>query len=122
LNGDGDATDHVLHAVNLRELFARRVDFRRGHINTDNTRNVADAVCLLTYLFGPSDDPCKESVAQCLDGADANDDGRVNIGDAIMLLSHLFLEATLPPPSEACGPDETEDGLGCTVFEMCEEP
>ena len=51
-----------------------------------------------------------------------NDDGRVNIGDAVMILGHVFLGAPLPPPFDTCDQDESEDELGCTSFEACQEP
>ena len=99
---------------------AESVPFMRGHTNTDGALEVADAVCFLTYLFGPPTDPCKESVAQCLDAADANDDGRLNISDAVMILRHVFMGNELPPPFETCGPDVSADELGCFSFEACE--
>jgi hypothetical protein len=94
--------------------------FRRGHTNADGVLDIADVACLLGYLFGPAGEPCKESVAQCLDAADANDDGRLNISDAVMALRHVFMGSELPPPFESCGTDDSEDELGCISFEGCD--
>ena len=94
--------------------------FMRGRVNTDENLDIADAVCLLSYLFGPQDDPCKDSVSQCLDAADANDDGTVDIADAVALLSHLFASSgDLPPPFDVCDMDPTADELDCVSFVAC---
>lgn len=78
------------------------------------------AVCLLGYLFGGDDDPCKTAVPSCLDAADANDDGKVNTSDAITLLRYIFLGGAPPAPFTTCGYDETHDELRCFEFAGCE--
>ncbi len=85
--------------------------FRRGFVNGDAALDLADAVAVLFHLFGglPVD---------CLDAADAGDDGQVDLTDAIYLLRYLFLaEAAPPEPFAACGPDPSLDAggsdLGC---------
>lgn len=84
-------------------------DFRRGDVNGDEDRNVADPVLLLDFLFAGGVIPCE-------DAADANDDGVVNIADAIALLGHLFISAgPLADPFSSCGPDPTPDSLGCST-------
>ncbi len=98
--------------------------FRRGDTNADGRTNIADAICLLGYLFGPSTDPCKVSVPRCRDGADANNDGNLNIADAIMVLGYLFNFAktgNLPEPFLACGTDPADppDSLDCTTYAPC---
>ncbi len=98
--------------------------FKRGDTNSDGRTNIADAICLLGYLFGPSTDPCKVSVPRCRDGADANNDGNMNIADAIMVLGYLFNFAktgNLPEPFLACGSDPADppDSLDCTTFAPC---
>jgi hypothetical protein len=116
-NGDG-ATDlgviggTVYALINQRGLKSK---FIRGDANADETRNVADAVTLLTYLFANGREPA------CLDAADTNDDGEINMGDPIKLLGHLFASAgPLPEPFEACGGDPTaDDELGCIEFRPC---
>ena len=89
--------------------------FRRGHTNTDNTLDMADAVFTLSYLFADGSAPT------CLDAADTNDDGVVDIADAIAVLSHLLAgSGDLPGPFGECGVDPTEDELGCAAYPGCE--
>mgnify|MGYP002681516217 FL=1 len=96
------------------------VTFKRGDTNADGRLNIADAICLLGYLFGSQDDQCKTGVPKCLDSADANDDGKVDVADAVKILGHLFTQTgPLPPPFEACGRDPTDDPLGCESFRPC---
>jgi hypothetical protein len=96
------------------------VPFVRGRTNGGEQLALDDAICLLNYLFGRSDDPCKLNVPRCLDAADANDDGKVGITDAVMVLLHLFLGgAGLPEPFAACGADPSADDLGCASFSGC---
>ena len=59
-----------------------------GDANCDGQVNIADAICLLTYLFGQGGDGCKTPC--CAAGEDANNDATLNIADAIMVLSYLF--------------------------------
>jgi len=81
--------------------------FLRGDANRDGTRDIADAIKILAYLF--SSDTLK-----CLDAADVNDDGKIDIADAIRLLAVLFASgAPLPPPYTAPGTDPTPDSLNC---------
>ncbi len=98
--------------------------FKRGDTNADGRTNIADAICLLGYLFGPSTDPCKASVPRCRDGADANNDGNMNIADAIKVLGYLFNFAqtgNLPEPFLACGTDPADppDSLDCVTYTPC---
>ncbi len=53
--------------------------FLRGDANADNRVDIGDAITILGYLFGAAQDPSKAKVAQCLDAADANDDGARSI-------------------------------------------
>ncbi len=76
--------------------------FLRGNCNSDAAVNIADAVKVLSYLFGDTDDPL------CLEACNANDDSDVNIADAVAILSYLFGGGEdLPAPSAACGVDPT---------------
>ncbi|HNR99925.1 MAG TPA: hypothetical protein PKX48_05310 [Planctomycetota bacterium] len=94
--------------------------FKRGDANADGKIDIADAVCVLGYLFGPPSDSCKQKVRDCADAADANDDGKVDIADAVKVLGHLFGGAgALPDPFAECGTDPTEDDLGCESFAPC---
>ncbi|MCA8961581.1 MAG: proprotein convertase P-domain-containing protein, partial [Planctomycetes bacterium] len=71
--------------------------FRRGDVNDDGSVNIADAIALLTALFGGG------FVPACDDAADANDDGGVNIADAIAVLNALFSGGFIPAPNPNCG-------------------
>ena len=96
-------------------------EFRRGFVNPGRELDIADAVCLLGFLFGDEADPCKRQVRLCLDAGDANDDGEVDIGDAIKVLGHLFAgTGPLPPPFESCGYDRTYDELRCSQSPSCQ--
>jgi hypothetical protein len=86
--------------------------FRRGDSNGDGTVDIADPIWILNGLFlgGP--------VSPCADAADSNDDGLENVSDAIHAIDFIFLGTRGPPPDpglEACGPDPTEDALGCAL-------
>jgi len=92
-------------------LLAR--DFERGDVNEDGVFDVADGVAMLNHMF-------LGEVAYCRDAIDVNDDGIVNLGDAISSFSYLFLGGPAPePPFEICGPDPTEDSLGCDSYATC---
>ena len=92
---------------------AQESSFRRGDGNGDGIIDTADAVSVLLTIFGPAPRPCA-------DAFDVNDDGRINVGDPVALLRHLFRGAPAPPaPSGECGPDPTEDGLGCESYPPC---
>jgi hypothetical protein len=90
--------------------------FKRGDSNADASRNIADAVHTLSYLFGGGAAP------SCMDASDANDDGAINIADAVALLAHLFGgTGALAPPFDGCGEDGTPaDPLDCAAFTPCE--
>ena len=104
----------------LRGLASR--PFMRGDVNADRLVDIADAVCVLGYLFGGAGEPCKISVPRCLESADASDDGRVDLADAIVILAYLFQGiARLPAPFGACGLDPTPDDLGCLSYPPCGE-
>jgi hypothetical protein len=101
---------------------AASVTFKRGDTNASGTLNIADAVCLLGFLFGPGTDPCKLGVPRCADAADANNDGKIDVADAVKILGHLFAQAgPLPEPFAACGDDagDPPDSLDCTTFTPC---
>ncbi len=97
--------------------------FRRGMVNDDGAVNIADAICLLDYLFGAETKPCKHSVEKCLNALDCNDDDKVDIADAIKLLGHLFGHTgDLPVPFGQCGADPTSGKLKCERFAPCGMP
>ncbi len=81
--------------------------FRRGDVNDDGNRDVADAVGALLYLFGGGTAP------DCLDSVDCNDDGTNDISDVVSLLDYLFQSGAAPPEPFDCGSDPTDDPLSC---------
>jgi hypothetical protein len=91
---------------------AESPSFRRGDVIPDRSLNLTDVISLLEYMLLGGDAP------GCLEAADANDDGELDISDPIRILLALFGgQAPLPPPS--CGPDPTEDTLGCGAPAAC---
>jgi len=96
--------------------------FVRGDTNSDGAIDIADAICVLGYLFGSPGDECKAKCVLCLDACDANDDGSVDIADAISILAYLFGGAgPLPEPFPECGTDQLTPGdpLDCKEFAPC---
>ena len=88
--------------------------FVRGDCNADATKNIADAIFLLTGLFGGGD------LGSCDDACDMNDDGLLNIADAVAGLNALFGGGVTPPPTDACGLDPTDtDPLDCVAHAGC---
>ncbi len=85
------------------------VEFIRGDCTGDSLVNLVDVFYIIQYVdFG-------EPVPDCLDAADANDDGVVDIDDANYLSDYLVGGGSQPPsPFPGCGLDPTEDALGCT--------
>ncbi|MFN0059578.1 MAG: hypothetical protein ACKVX7_14070 [Planctomycetota bacterium] len=83
--------------------------FRRGDCNDSGACNIADAIILLTFLFGGG------GTLVCPDACDMNDDGVLNIADAIYKLTYLFSGgAAPPPPFSDCGTDGSTDlTVGC---------
>jgi len=59
-----------------------------GDANCDNLCNIADAICILAYLFGQPEDACKRQC--CAASEDTNHDGKIDISDAVKLLGYLF--------------------------------
>jgi hypothetical protein len=93
--------------------------FVRGDANSDGAVNLTDGVIPLLFLFSGGAEPA------CMDAADANDTGAVEITDAIIIFSWLFTGGVAPAaPSPLspgytaaeCGPDATEDGIGCDAL------
>jgi hypothetical protein len=88
--------------------------FVRGRITGQGDLGLTDAIDILGYLFldGPG--------IECLDAADANDDGSIDISDAVRLLMFLFAQGDpVPDPFPDCGTDPTPDSLGCRSYPAC---
>ena len=105
------ATDWAGNTVvtNSRSYFIGTppAQFQRGDINDDGSRNIADAVAGLVYLFGAGSAP------GCLDTLDCNDDGSNDISDVVSLLDYLFQAGNQPPEPFSCGSDPTDDSISC---------
>ena len=95
--------------------FVNSSPFLRGDANDDGSLNLADAISLISYIFGGGSEP------QCRSAANANSDYTVDIGDVIFLINHQFLAG--PPPGAPypnCGADPAgEAGIGCESYESC---
>ncbi|MEM7167339.1 MAG: hypothetical protein AAF581_17895 [Planctomycetota bacterium] len=93
-------------------------EFQRGDCNNDDSKNIADPVRLLNFLFPPAPPP---TPLDCGDACDANDDGSLNIADAVAMLSTLF--PTGPPIAwidpDLCGLDPTADSIDCVGYSHC---
>jgi hypothetical protein len=85
--------------------------FLRGDVDATGTRELTDAIRLLSQLFLDDD------IAACHDASDANDDGAVDIADPIAILGSLFLGA--PGPSTECQTDPTADTLPPCLSPSC---
>ncbi|MGE3963870.1 MAG: right-handed parallel beta-helix repeat-containing protein [Planctomycetota bacterium] len=117
-DGDGDCLERVdLGAYEAADACAGAT-FRRGDVNLDGARNIADAVYLLGNLFPGPGGP---NAIDCQDSADGNDDGAANIADVVAILGSLFgvPAVPLPPPFTGCGSDPTVDSLGCADDPTC---
>ena len=93
------------------------VRFLRGDCNDDGNVNLADAVCILNWLFAG------EATPGCIAALNTNGDDDVNITDAVSLLSFLF--AGGPPPVDPfpdCGPGAlaADEELGCENPPNCQ--
>jgi hypothetical protein len=89
-------------------------NFIRGECNGDDSITIADAIFLLGFLFNSGPAPT------CQDACDINDDSGIDIGDGVYLLTYLFNNGPNPQnPFPTCGPDPTEDLLGCESFGGC---
>ncbi|MCZ6792989.1 MAG: DUF1800 family protein [Planctomycetota bacterium] len=90
-------------------LPAGDLQIRRGDTNGDGIVDLSDGIATLLHLFLGTFDP------QCLDAADVDDSGGVELTDGIFTFNFLFAGGDRPPPPGplVCGPDPTEDPLGC---------
>ena len=97
--GDGQAVPVLCSLAGDRAPEVRLAAVRSLGVFAD-----PDAVAVLNYLFVTGVAP------DCLDAADAADNGRVDISDAAFLLNFLFRRGSYPlPPYPLPGLDPTED-------------
>ena len=88
--------------------------FLRGDCNADGNVDLADAACVLNWLFAGGAAPF------CVKAADANDTGTINLTDSVYLLNFLFSGGPAPAaPFAECGADPTPDELRCDRFGLC---
>ena len=93
--------------------------FIRGDANNDNVVGIADAATLFMYLFDNGSTP------DCLDAADANDDGSLDVSDVFQILCIAWPTVVCPtgPPPAApwpnCGHDPTTGDLLDCVDHLC---
>jgi hypothetical protein len=81
--------------------------FTRGDVNGDRFVDLSDSLLVLFVLF-------QNTVVDCPDAADTNDDGVLGLTDVLGVLDFLFLNGAPPaPPFPAAGEDLTGDELGC---------
>ena len=87
--------------------------YLRGDCNDDGTRDVADVMTLLSFLFTGGTIGCMATV-------DTNDDGDLNVADGVTLLTYLFMGGiSLPDPFDVCGSDPTGNPFGCEFYTSC---
>jgi hypothetical protein len=97
---DSDALAYVPYFESGTTCVAQ---YKPGDTNGDCTRNLADAIYLLNYLFRNGLEP------RPLDAGDVNGDCAINIGDPVYLLNYLFKGG--PPP--VCGCASHPESVGC---------
>ena len=82
-----------------------------GDANNSKAIDIADAICILGYLFGPTTDACKNP--KCLANMDTNNSDVVDIADAVRVLSFLFAHGDMLAPS---GSVIKAGGDGCKLY------
>ena len=82
--------------------------FVRGDTDGSLEVNLTDPIQLLNFLFLGGPPP------ECMDAADATDDGEAGLSDAVFTLNYLFRAGPYPlPPYPLPGLDPTDDSLRC---------
>ena len=66
-------------------------DWTCGDVNRDDIVNVADAVCLIGYIFKGAPPP------EPMESADVNGDNQVNLADVVRIINYVF--GMGPPPN-----------------------
>ncbi|MCA8960262.1 MAG: cellulase family glycosylhydrolase [Planctomycetes bacterium] len=86
--------------------------FRRGDANGNGQIELADAVAILSHLFGGIPSP------SCSDANDVNADAVLDIADPLYLLAYLHTGGAAPPfPFISCDLDGS--GLDCADYTAC---
>jgi hypothetical protein len=111
-NFDGivDTADSLLFTEHLGH---RCMAFMRGDVDGNGDRDQSDIDLNLCGQFAGCE-------LTCLDAADVNDDGEITITDIVRSLCSGGTGCDRPPdPYWGCGPDQTEDDLGCGCPNIC---
>ncbi len=91
-----------------------------GDANSSGDIDIADAVCMLYYLFGIPGSSCSQP--RCLANMDTNNSADVDISDCVTLLGYLFGGTMTGPDGEVLHPGDT----GCKLYENllleCRQP
>ena len=89
--------------------------FTRGDVNLDDSIGLGDAIDFLEWVFAAA-----EPGVDCVDAYDFDDSGTIGLADPIYLLTFLFAAGeAIPAPGVECGPDPTDDTLGCAAYSGC---
>ncbi len=113
--GPADSGDVEDHQVTIYDNCAQCVEqqFIRGDADQDTQVDDADASLIMDYALSGAPKP------ECMDAADADDNGVVNINDATFILHYLNGGPLIPEPFPDCGPDPTGDTLTCDKYDNC---
>jgi len=95
--GECSSAEYGLTQGFASEMIEISCDCRPGDANNDGSKNVGDAVYLISYVFKGGAAPTP--YAKC--SGDANGDCSANVGDAVYMISYVFKGGS-PPVS--CDP------------------
>ncbi len=106
--------DPTADSLGCADYSAPCTNFRRGDVDDDGDVDEYDADYLQDALFEPGGPSLG-----CLDAADANDtDDDLTIADISAISTYSAGSGPIPadPGPADCGPDPTEDSLGCATY------
>ncbi|MEM7164222.1 MAG: hypothetical protein AAF581_02090 [Planctomycetota bacterium] len=89
-------------------------EFRRGDADSNGELTLLDLALINLFVIGTAS-------LECMDAADADDNGFVEIDDGLYLADFLYAMGPQPPApgTSTCGSDPTADGLGCAAGGGC---
>ena len=113
------AEDFPGNAISVTQFTVEPVPrhFLRGDCNGEGKVDIADAVCILNWLFAGGATP------GCVAATNTNGDDAANIADATYLLNYLFGGGPAPAqPFPDCGPGvlPADTALGCANPPDCQ--
>ncbi len=108
----GEVEDHlaVIHD-NCAQCTGQ--EFIRGDVDQDAEVTDADVTLIMNYVLSGAPTP------ECMDAADADDNGVVDIKDTTYIVHYLNGGPVIPEPFPDCGPDPTDDTLTCDQYDNC---